>query len=500
MVSTTICIMQFTVHRFSFIFLLAVLTLSITNPAFKFVDAQQASLSVSAAGIGKFFGPQIVMITIEGSGVAERDTSPGALVVNGVNVPLVHLTNSGWYAFVADQDTFTTLADVANFPGEQVSALGGSFWSIGAVEKSLLFPTLPGAFGHDPPNSSLNPNLDLDGDCAAAVTDQDACVEWPYIRLFSFNENDRVSFRYSSQSVTLDYINPSLSDISISLDRNSYPVGAEIILTLADYMWNINPMEEDRVHFAFTGSGSDVFYQASPALAPASLAGVLNNLEFDNKQILGGEGLDGIKFANTISGMQETVLVETVPNSGIFENFDNSSDRADMTANKRDAQIRFDYFDISTSSGMSTSDASVSVGKEEPKVSTEKPKVEEPKVEEPKATVEPYTISEPDLVDLSGSRIDGVAIGQPLVVQSRVTNNFDAEQPIIYILQIKDNDGFTVMLTWIKGTVNASSALDAGISWTPEEKGTYSVEIFVWKSLEDPGLPLTKSTIVSVGE
>lgn len=70
----------------------------------------------------------------------------------------------------------------------------------------------------------------------------------------------------------------------------------------------------------------------------------------------------------------------------------------------------------------------------------------------------------------------------------------------MYILQVKDSNEFTVMLTWIKGTMNASSALDAGISWTPEESGNYTVEVFVWKSLEEPGLPLTKSIMVSVGE
>jgi len=484
--------MQVTMHGFSIGFIIAILTLAISHTGFQFVEAQQATMSVSAAGTGKFFGPQIIQIVIEGSGIAEPNTSPGGLLVNGVNVPLVHLANSGWYAFVADQDTFTTLADAANFPGEQISALGANFWTVGPIGKSLLFPSLPNAFGNDPTNNSLNLNLDLNGDCPAAVTDQNACVEWPYIRLFSFNENDRVSFQYSGRSVTLDYIKPSLDDVSISLDRESYPVGAEIILTLADYMWNINPVEEDRVHFAFTSSGSEVFYQASNALTPTSITNILNNLDFDRKQVLDGEGLDGIKFVNTINGMPETIMIETVPNSGIFENFVNT---ADMFANKRDAQFSFDYFDESTASGMATSDASVGIGKEEPKVGTQKPKVEEPKVK-----VDPYSISEPRLADLFGSRIDKIVTGQPVLVETKVTNNLDEEQPLIYILQVKDSNEFTVMLTWIKGTMNASAALDAGISWMPEESGNYTVEIFVWKSLEDLGFPLTKSIMVSVEE
>ncbi len=481
-------------HGFLFGFIIAVLILSISNLSFQPVDAQQASLSVSAGAGGKFFGPQIVEIVVDSPGIRDPNTSPGGLIVNGVNVPLVHLTDSRWYAFVADRSTFIALAAAANFPGSEISASGGSFWALGPNGKSLLFPSLPGAFSNDPSKQSLNPNLDLNGDCPAAVTDQNPCVEWPYIRLFSFSENDQVSFRYADQSVTLTHSKPSFNDVSISLDRQSYPVGAEIILTLADYMWNINPVEEGRVHFAFTGSGTEVFYQASSALTPAEITSSINSLGFDAKQVLKAEGIDGIKFANKINGMPETVLKETSPSSGVFENFDIN---ADMFANKRDAQIRFDYFDKSTSSGMATGDASVSIGKEEPKSGTQVPKVKA-KAEAPQVKVDPYSISEPKLVDLSGKRVDKIVTGLPVLVQTKITNKLDEEQSLIYILQVKDSQGITIMLTWIKGTVNASGSLDSSISWIPEENGNYKLELFVWKSLSDPGSALMKSMTVSV--
>jgi hypothetical protein len=165
-----------------------------------------------------------------------------------------------------------------------------------------------------------------------------------------------------------------------------------------------------------------------------------------------------------------------------------------MFANKRDAQIQFDYFDKSTSSGMSTHDASVSVGKEEPKVVTPTSEVEE----QVTVQVAPYSISEPIMADVSGSGTEKIVAGQPVLVETTVTNNLDEEQPFTYILQVKDSNDYTVMVTWIKGTMNALASLDAGISWTPEEDGNYAVEIFVWKSLEDPGAALTKNMIVTV--
>ncbi|MGH9933923.1 MAG: hypothetical protein ACRD3Z_02280, partial [Nitrososphaerales archaeon] len=158
----------------------------------------------------------------------------------------------------------------------------------------------------------------------------------------------------------------------------------------------------------------------------------------------------------------------------------------------------------STESKDTTEDAGTSVGKEEPKVATEEPKVEvevEVEVEEPEINVIPYSIrSEPKLADPFGHRIEEVVTGQPVLVQTKVANNLNEEQPFVYILQVKDRQGFTVMLTWIKGTMKASTALDAGISWTPEERGNYIIEVFVWKSLEDPGLPLSREMMVSVQE
>jgi hypothetical protein len=454
-------------------------------------DAQEARLTVSATYRQSFFGPQVLQIDVDGAGIREPDTSPGALVVNGVNIPLVHLTDSRWVVFVAD-DSFMTLVDAAGIPGMQVSASGGSFWALGPSGKSVFFPSLAGAYSNDPANNMINPNLDLTGDCPASVSADNPCVEWPYIRLFSFSENDNVSFRYSSQSVTLKYIKPSPDDVSIVLDRDSYPIGAEIILTLSDHMWNINPIEEDRVHFAFSGSTS-VFFQASPLIAPAEITATMGSLGFENKQILSGQGLDGIKFVNTIGGSPETILIETGPNTGVFENFES---RADMLASKRDAQFRFDYFDTSTSSGMGSSDAHVSVGKEEPKTQPKPAPAPEPDVEEP-VKVDPYSMSEPTLSGLLGDTVRLIA-GQPVLVKTKVTNNLNEDQPFVYILQVKDSEGITEMLTWIKGTMNASTSLEPGISWTPDESGRYTVEVFVWKSLEDPGLPLTKSISVNV--
>ncbi len=474
---------------------LAFLLLATTNLSLNYADAQSITLSVSAMDAGgKFFGSQIVQVVVDAPALRDTEASPGSLIVNDVNVPLVHLSDSRWYAFIADGNTFTTLANIAGLPGNS----DGEFWIIGPNGKNLLFPSLPVAFGHNPATGRMNPNLDLNGDCPATMNAQDPCVEWPYIRLFNLFENDQVFIRNSGQSVKLDYIKTSRSDVILTLDRDSYPVNAEIIFGMSDYMWNINPVERDRIHFAFNNGNTEVFYQASISLPPASISGAMPNLGFDFSQILSIDQGETIRFDNTINGIPETVLIETYPNSGSFENFDGS---ADMFAKERGVQFRFDYFNTSISAGMSSSDASVSVSKEEPKTEVkETPVVEELEEKvEPSSITAPYSITELKLVDILGGSLSSVNVEHPVSVQSTINNNLDKDQPFVYIVQVKDENEFTVMLTWIKGDVYAKKSFDPGISWMPETHGEYTIEIFVWKSLDEPGiLPLTKSMQVSV--
>ena len=166
-----------------------------------------------------------------------------------------------------------------------------------------------------------------------------------------------------------------------------------------------------------------------------------------------------------------------------------------MFAKVRDVQFRFDYFNKSIAAGMGSSDAHISLGKETPKTGTQTPEVKEKE----QVKIDPYSISEPKLVDLFGRSIDTLNVEKPVLVQTIVTNNLEEDQPFVYILQVKDKDDFTVMLTWIKGSMYAKSSFNPGISWTPEGKGDYNIEIFVWKSINEPGVsPLTKSLKVSV--
>jgi hypothetical protein len=94
------------------------------------------------------------------------------------------------------------------------------------------------------------------------------------------------------------------------------------------------------------------------------------------------------------------------------------------------------------------------------------------------------------VVDANKTKLRQIYVGQEVQLQSKATNNFDSAQPFTYIVQIKDQDGIIVMLESNQAKLSPQEQSRLAVKWFAEESGKYSVEIFVWKNLEDPS-PLT---------
>jgi hypothetical protein len=90
------------------------------------------------------------------------------------------------------------------------------------------------------------------------------------------------------------------------------------------------------------------------------------------------------------------------------------------------------------------------------------------------------------VLDANQTKLRSIHVGEEVQLQSTVASNFTSDQPFTYIVQIKDEDGITVMLAWVDGELLPKKPSDLAISWTPEEHGKYNVEIFIWKALTDP--------------
>jgi len=94
--------------------------------------------------------------------------------------------------------------------------------------------------------------------------------------------------------------------------------------------------------------------------------------------------------------------------------------------------------------------------------------------------------SEPVLLNSFGESVMQVFTGEQLLIQSEVANKQDKKQPFTYIVQVKDSSGITVSLSWVISELPASDSLNVAQSWLPTVAGQYTVEIFVWESLQNP--------------
>jgi hypothetical protein len=168
---------------------------------------------------------------------------------------------------------------------------------------------------------------------------------WPIIQLFSF---DNVEIKYNRaggvQFVELEY--DKIPNISLELDRIAYPLNAEVFAIINDRQLNQDPTDEDSWTFNIN-STTATFYQAfdkNGADAANGGSGLINlipdlsNLNFNNNGIL-TMNLGSIIELKTNTKQPQTFVtdgtttfsqivtfVESEPNSGVFEIFDENNE------------------------------------------------------------------------------------------------------------------------------------------------------------------------------
>jgi hypothetical protein len=79
-----------------------------------------------------------------------------------------------------------------------------------------------------------------------------------------------------------------------------------------------------------------------------------------------------------------------------------------------------------------------------------------------------------------------VPVNKQVQVAADVSNGQDRDQSFAYLVQIKDQNGVVVQLSWLTGTLTPGQALNPSQSWTPTTPGGYTAEIFVWSSINNP--------------
>ena len=101
---------------------------------------------------------------------------------------------------------------------------------------------------------------------------------------------------------------------------------------------------------------------------------------------------------------------------------------------------------------------------------------------------------EPQKYSVSVTSTREVLVDHQVQITADLTNNQKREQPFAYLMQIQNEDGVTISLSWITGSLAPGQSMNPSQSWTPSETGTYNAQIFVWESVDNPdalSAPLT---------
>jgi hypothetical protein len=99
------------------------------------------------------------------------------------------------------------------------------------------------------------------------------------------------------------------------------------------------------------------------------------------------------------------------------------------------------------------------------------------------------------LLDPSGKPVDAPRVGSEILIETEITNSLNMKLPFTYFVQVKDEDGFVLSLDWITGDLAPQQKLEPALRWMPEEGGKFTIETFVWLSVNDPEILSLDTTL-----
>lgn len=320
-----------------------------------------------------FSGSMVVEVAINDPNLRDTDQGKGEpdVTINGKKLRMVQASDGQWYAYFANVNKAKTADQISFNAGTMGEGLDfGVFCSkdttiFGARFSQTVGFSFPGDSGitgtdgtaqfqqctgtptaslfennvvRQPKSINTNSNI-LPGQIGLTPS------AWPIVQLFSFSNSIEIQYNPGggTQKVKLTY--DEMENISLNLDKKNYPKNAEVFVTLSDFQLNQDPTSNDSWTFK-VASPLATFYQAynengnDSANGNSGLVNLvpsLSSLGFDDNGKISMTLGDIIQLktndhqpdssvtdgANTFSNI--ITLVESRPNSGIFESLDDSN-------------------------------------------------------------------------------------------------------------------------------------------------------------------------------
>lgn len=362
-----------------------------------------------------FSGSMVVEVIVRDNDISDTDEGKGEpdVTINGKDLRMVQGSDGNWYAYFvntekakqADQIASTGLVGKSldfgvfcdkstnaavlgvSFSETDGVAIPGSNGITGATDGTSSFNTCTGSPTTPSPNKNnivrkaTDPNTNSGVPVGQIGIDVDA---WPIIQLFSFSNNVTIVYNKGGGAQRIDLSYSDIPNISLNIDRNGYPKGAEVFVTVNDMQLNQDPTDVDSWTFninstrttfyqAFTESGSN---SANGGLGLVNLNPYLASLDFEKNGNL-GMNLGSVatlrtnqhqpsSFVSSVTTSYNNIvtLVESEPNSGIFHSFDYNDDSVIGISSSapRGQSATIEYNSKTTSIVTGDSTASLSLG------------------------------------------------------------------------------------------------------------------------------------------
>lgn len=104
------------------------------------------------------------------------------------------------------------------------------------------------------------------------------------------------------------------------------------------------------------------------------------------------------------------------------------------------------------------------------------------------------------IVDNNGNNLHGVRAGQQVQIEDSVLPPMcSSDSEFAYIIQVQDSKGQTASLSWIEGAFVKNQPMNFSETWTPLLPGNYTVQRYLWQSIESPNAlepPISKTVEV----
>ncbi len=312
-------------------------------------QAQQSNANLFVSAENPTFenyigGPQVIEVVVIDSNISDTDEAKGEpdVTVNGQDLRMVQAVDGSWYGYFAEIEMATMADATTTTAGAGLDF--GTIYSDVSRASGVLGVSISEADGFAAGSNinvvreakDINDNVPKLGQIG--VNDN----MWPFIQLYDFTPTGSVVVQYNkgggAQTATFTFDTVD-GYAGATLDRQTYPQGAQLHTTITDTWLNIDPTDEDS--WTFDTARSLIYYQvydengnsAGGATASTDLTDDISGLMCDDCLLIiapdaQATGTDVVTFQGTKNGalvaniMQQVTVTEMGPNSGMFGSYD----------------------------------------------------------------------------------------------------------------------------------------------------------------------------------